>query len=226
MFSKILDFLDKPHKDDVYLYLEKNEKFRKTKEWYGLTLLCIIAMLFILFLFFVKSYSYKPPAIYQVSEKTLANGEYNKQLIALNKPRVTHDALTTWTIRAVNTFYTFDFNNFDRQLANAKMYFTPSAYKAFVTSIEAVKLKEKIVDNKQIISLTVTERPQILTAITDRNGEQAWQLEVPAVIQTTAGTTTYESYIVNLIVRLQTNSNNPSGLYIAEMSMKPSSGVK
>ena len=42
MFSKILDILDKPHKDYVYEYLSRNNKFNKTREWFGLSILLIM----------------------------------------------------------------------------------------------------------------------------------------------------------------------------------------
>ena len=216
MFGKILDLLDKPYKDEIYHYLMKHSKFSRTKEWLGLAVLFTIAMIIINVLFFMKNYEYDPPAIRQVSSKTLQNGEYKTQLVSLGDPRVTHQALQQWTIRAVNNMYSFDFNRFDQQLAASKRYFTPSAYKAYVTSIENLKLKETIVDNKQLVSMTAIDTPQILTEIT-RDGKRFWQIEVPVVITTTSGTSVYEYYTLNLIIALESSNENPSGLYIYEM---------
>ena len=142
MFSKVLDILDKPYRDAIYEYLAKNNKFNKTKEWLGLSIVLIIFMIFISILFFMKNYTYEPPVIYQVDKETVANNTYNKRLITLNSQRVTQQSLENWSIGFVNNMYNFDFNNFDKQLLNSKKYFTNAGYNAFVNSINKIALKE------------------------------------------------------------------------------------
>lgn len=224
MFKKVLDILDKPYKDDIYLHLTRNEKFNKTNEWFGLSFVFIFILIFVLLLFFIKNFSYVPPTIYQVSEKTIQNGEYKNRLITLSNPRITLKALQEWSSKAVNNIYRFDFNNFDNQLKSSRIYFTNNAYKAFVESIERVELKKSIVDKKQIISLTATETPRILSSIV-KNQVQYFQVEAPAIIATTSGTTVYESYIINMLVVVESKPGYPAGLYIYEMNMKPTSSA-
>ena len=226
MFSKVLDILDKPYRDAIYEYLAKNNKFNKTKEWLGLSIVLIIFMIFISILFLMKNYTYEPPVIYQVDKETVANNTYNKRLITLNSPRVTQQSLENWSIGFVNNMYNFDFNNFDKQLLNSKKYFTNAGYNAFVNSINKIALKENIENKKQIVTLTASGEPVIATVsgVHDASdGKRKWQIDIPAIMATTSGNTVYKDVKISMMLFSEEGDNNKaSGLFVNEMTMNTS----
>jgi hypothetical protein len=224
MFSKILDILDKPYKDNVYEYLSKNNKFNKTREWFGLSILLIFIGILVSSLFFFKNKTYIPPAIYQVNKNTLANKTYmDNRLIVLDKPRGTKKALEQWSINFVNNFYNFTFNNFDKQLAEDKRWFTKAGYNGFIESINNIGLKKQLIDKKQIVSLTVSKNPLIKDIdgeIDELDGKYKWQVEVEAIMSTTSGFTVYKNVTINMILVYEMNNNEINGLYVHNLDMR------
>ena len=212
-FGTILKIIDPQKQDDITLYLDRNDKVNKTRDFLGYTILLIVLNLLVTISFFIKHYTYVPPAIYQVSETTLKNGTYKERLIVLDQPRITQKSLEDWTIRAINNFYSFDFNNFDTQLENSRKYFTPDAYASFVQSVYDNGLREEIVDKKQIFSFTVIKRPRLITySIDPKTQLPAWQMQIETISSLKSGRTVYGEATFNILVVF-----DKTGLYISEM---------
>lgn len=224
MFSKILDILDKPHKDYVYEYLSRNNKFNKTREWFGLSILLIMISFSVSVLFYFKNKTYTPPAIYQVSKNTLANKTYmDNRLLVLDKPRATKKALELWSINFVNNFYNFTFNNFDKQLKDDRRWFTKAGYNGFLQSINNIGLREQLLSKKQIVGLTVSNNPLIKDIdgeVDQLDGKYKWQVEVDAIMSTTSGFTAYKNVKINMILVYEINNSDVNGLYVHNLDMK------
>lgn len=227
MFGKILDFLDKPHNDDTYKYLMSNKKNIKTRDLFAISIICIVATNISLALFFIKYYEYKAPVSYQYNNETLKKGNYKEKLVMLSSPRVTIPALQSWTNNTINNMYNFDFNNFDAQLKNNRKFFTDAGYNGFVNSVNNLNLKDTIVKNKQLISLTSSGTPKLLTKsegiVNLSTNQRSWQIEVPCILSVTSGTTVYKHVNVNLIVVLENENDAKSGLYIQDLKMETKS---
>lgn len=222
MFGKVMDFIDKPFKDEIYENLNKNNKFRVTKEWFGLCFVLIVLIYIIVFMFYIKNKDYEPPVVYQVTAKTLENNTYKKPLIALNMPRATKSSLQNWAIKATNNIYNFNFNNFDKQLEKSSHYFTDAGWYSFLMSIENSGLRDTIEDNKQMLKLTASEEPVIkhLSGSTDKiTGKKFWRIEVPAILTTTSGKTVYKRLSLNMNVVLEDTNNGSAGFFINDMMM-------
>lgn len=223
MFSKILDILDKPNKDSIYEYLAKNNKFNKTKEWFGLSILLIIISILVSILFFFKNATYEPPAIYQVNKNTLANNTYmDQRLIILRQPRVTKKSLESWSINFVNNFYNFTFNNFIEQVKKDRKWFTKAGYRGFLTSLDSIGLQDQIEQKKQIIGLTVSDTPVIKNiegTFDEAEGRYKWQVQVDAIMTTTSGYSVYKNVSINMILVYETDNNKPNGLYVHSLNM-------
>ena len=204
MFGKILDFLDKPHNDDTYKYLMSNKKNIKTRDLFAISIICIVATNISLALFFIKYSEYKAPVSYQYNNETLKKGNYKEKLVMLSSPRVTIPALK-----------------------NNRKFFTDAGYNGFVNSVNNLNLKDTIVKNKQLISLTSSGTPKLLTKsegiVNLSTNQRSWQIEVPCILSVTSGTTVYKHVNVNLIVVLENENDAKSGLYIQDLKMETKS---
>lgn len=221
MFSKIIHLFDKPHKDDVYDYLTQNNKFNKTQEWFGFSVFLIFILFVVSILFFVKNMDYIPPAIHQVSQKTLQNKTYGDKLITLNQPRITRSALEKRTIDFVNDFYNLNFNNFDQKIRSNEKWFTKSGYLGFLNAVEKHNLKNQLIKNKQLMTLTVSENV-ILKSIKPQktlDGQYTWQVEVAAIMSTTSGFTINKPVNISILWTLEQDNKNKVGLYVEKFSM-------
>ena len=83
MFKKVIEFLDKPYKDEIYESLSNNKKFNQTLTWFGLAYIFFILLILFLLFFFVNNKDYKYPIVYQINEKV--NEANNNPLILLNE---------------------------------------------------------------------------------------------------------------------------------------------
>lgn len=227
MFSKLVDWFDKPYRDEIFNLLERNSKFNKTRELMGLIYFFLILTLILILLIGIKYATYKSPAVYQVSEATLKNDIYHKRLLVFKQPRATIPSLQNWATRTINSMYNFDFNNFDKQLEYDKRFFTPSGYKSFVEALTQIKLKDQLDKKKQMVSIVVSEKPQILSNTSgifdeyeDTDTKKYWQIYIPATMITTSGYSVYKDIEINIIAVMVNNNDGEAGLYIHEMDIK------
>lgn len=222
MFSKILDLLDKPHRDDVYNYLCQNNKFNRTREWFGFSVVLILIGIIVGILFLIKNFTYVPPALFQVNENTLKNNTYHNRLIALNKPRITQNSLERWSVSFVNDFYNLNFNNFNQKINEDKKWFTPAGYNAFIESLQKIGLYEQLTKEKQMITLTTSARPIVKNVAGEVNGldgKNHWQVEVEAIMATTSGFTVYKNIQISMILVYENDNKDNNGLYVHNMTM-------
>ena len=160
MFKKVMEFLDKPYKDEIYESLSNNKKFNQTLTWFGLAYIFFILLILFLLFFFVSNKDYKYPIVYQINEKV--NEANNNPLILLNEARVTHKSIINWTTDAVNSIYNLDFLEYEKQLTLSKKYFTDEGYSKFEDNLIQNKVIDKIIEEKKIVKMVVSGTPIIV----------------------------------------------------------------
>lgn len=223
MFGKILDLIDKPYVDDTYNYLLKYDKFVKAKEWYGFCFMLLLTMNIMSVVFLVKYWNYEPPVAIQYTQEELKTGKVDKQtLITLSEPRVTKEYLQNWTVHVVNDFHNFNFNDIEEKIKYDKKYFTDKAYDNFLLRLDMNGTMDRVLDNKQLVSMTAVESPRVMGPIegvvNPIDGYRYWRMEVPVKMAYVAGKTEYVDKNLKLLI-VQKLENNKVGFYIAEMDM-------
>ena len=219
MFKKVMEFLDKPYKDEIYESLSNNKKFNQTLTWFGLAYIFFILLILFLLFFFVSNKDYKYPIVYQINEKV--NEANNNPLILLNEARVTHKSIINWTTDAVNSIYNLDFLEYEKQLTLSKKYFTDEGYRKFEDNLIQNKVIDKIIEEKKIVKMVVSGTPIIVSeniyGSQDIMGNKYWQMRVPVIVTTESGRTEVASGYVNLMIVFQATDDNPSGFYISQI---------
>ena len=219
MFKKVIEFLDKPYKDEIYESLSNNKKFNQTLTWFGLAYIFFILLILFLLFFFVNNKDYKYPIVYQINEKV--NEANNNPLILLNEARVTHKSIINWTTDAVNSIYNLDFLEYEKQLTLSKKYFTDEGYSKFEDNLIQNKVIDKIIEEKKIVKMVVSGTPIIVSeniyGSQDIMGNKYWQMRVPVIVTTESGRTEVASGYVNLMIVFQATDDNPSGFYISQI---------
>ena len=219
MFKKVIEFLDKPYKDEIYESLSNNKKFNQTLTWFGLAYIFFILLILFLLFFFVSNKDYKYPIVYQINEKV--NEANNNPLILLNEARVTHKSIINWTTDAVNSIYNLDFLEYEKQLTLSKKYFTDEGYSKFEDNLIQNKVIDKIIEEKKIVKMVVSGKPMIVSeniyGSQDMMGNKYWQMRVPVIVTTESGRTDVASGYVNLMIVFQATDDNPSGFYISQI---------
>ncbi len=219
MFKKVIEFLDKPYKDEIYESLSNNKKFNQTLTWFGLAYIFFILLILFLLFFFVNNKDYKYPIVYQINEKV--NEANNNPLILLNEARVTHKSIINWTTDAVNSIYNLDFLEYEKQLMLSKKYFTDEGYSKFEDNLIQNKVIDKIIEEKKIVKMVVSGTPIIVSeniyGSQDIMGNKYWQMRVPVIVTTESGRTEVASGYVNLMIVFQATDDNPSGFYISQI---------
>lgn len=84
-----------------------------------------------------------------VAEKP--NGEV-EQIITIPYAHQSFKNLTSWVKDSITAIYTFDFNNFDKRVADAEYYFTRNGYSTYLNALELMELK-KMCLKKQLLYL-------------------------------------------------------------------------
>ncbi len=219
MFKKVIEFLDKPYKDEIYESLSNNKKFNQTLTWFGLAYIFFILLILFLLFFFLNNKDYKYPIVYQINEKV--NEANNNPLILLNEARVTHKSIINWTTDAVNSIYNLDFLEYEKQLMLSKKYFTDEGYSKFEDNLIQNKVIDKIIEEKKIVKMVVSGTPIIVSeniyGSQDIMGNKYWQMRVPVIVTTESGRTEVASGYVNLMIVFQATDDNPSGFYISQI---------
>lgn len=233
MFGKVLDILDKPVKDNIHAYAHTDKHFNLIKNLLGATVMLTMVMLVFNVWFYQKYKEYKVSPLYQVSEKTLKNGTYNKaQLILLDAPRQTPEVLARWATTALNNIYEFSFRNITRRgnyysssdVEKAREYFSPAGYAGYLEALDNTSLLEKLYENKQNTRFLVTDPPLLIGSLSgvynEDDGKLYWQMQAKGIKTTTSGRTVSEVIYADFMVVLDTSNGERTGFFIDRIEMR------
>ncbi len=162
--------------------------------------------------------------LYQVSHRPLpqfiaqATNNQKMNLISYDQPNLMTPTLTKWVSKAAVAAYTYDFVNSAQQLANAELYFTPSAWSVFQSSINP--LIQSIQQNQLFVNGVVVGAPVISNQGELPGKGYVWRIQMPFLVTyQSSDNTTRKTFTLRItIVRVPT-WQNPAGIGIDQFVM-------
>lgn len=134
-------------------------------------------------------------------------------LVPYEQPSLLPETIIRFASKAAVTAYTFDFVNYQSQLAQAKPFFTPAGWTVFYSSIGG--LVGSIVERQLFVSGVVAGTPVISNQGPLPGKGYVWRVQLPFLVTyQSAGQSTQRRYFVSVsIIRVPT-SVNPQGIGI------------
>jgi len=163
--------------------------------------------------------------LYQVSHRPLpefiavASDGKQMELSASEEPNLLSSTLLTWANKAAVVAYTFDFVNYDKQIALARPYFTDAGWKDYQASVAGLI---KTITQNQLFVNGVVSGPPVISNQGDLTGlGYAWRVQMPFLVTyQSAQSSSHRSFtVIMTIVRVST-SQNPSGIGIEQFIME------
>jgi intracellular multiplication protein IcmL len=128
-------------------------------------------------------------------------------LIPYDEPNLLPDTILRWASKASTVAYTFDFVNYNKQIAAARPYFTEAGWQDYLRSVRG--LISTIVQNQLFINGVVYGTPVISNQGPLPGKGYAWRVQIPfSVTYQSANITSQRNFVVVLsIIRVPTDIN-------------------
>lgn len=193
------------------------EPFNFYREYYQGFLILLVTLIFVMLIM-------AGVVLYQIMHRPLplyiavaADGR-QMQLVAHDEPNFLPDTLLHWANKAAVAAYTFDFANYNKQLAEARPYFTQAGWDNYRSSISG--LLSSIVSNQVFVNGVVVG-PGVITNQGDFTGHGfAWRIQFPFLVTTQGSETTVQKYytLILTVVKVPTQIN-PTGMGVDQFVM-------
>lgn len=162
--------------------------------------------------------------LYQLLTRPLprfvASTPKNKILAILpnDEPSLLSTTLIQWASKAAVSAYTFDFVNYNAQIAAVRPYFTDAGWADYQASISG--LLQTIAANQLFVYGVVSEPPVISNQGDVSSRGYVWRVQMPFLVTyQSASEVKRQSFIVVVtIVKVSTN-DNPAGIGIDQFQM-------
>ncbi len=145
----------------------------------------------------------------------------NKQRLVLTpsyEPNLLPSTLITWASKAAVAAYTFDFVNYNKQIALARPYFTDAGWNDYQGSI--AKLIQTITQNQLFVNGVVSGPPVISNQGPLPGRGYTWRIQIPFLVTyQSAGSTSRANFIVVITLVRVSTSVNPTGVGIDQFVM-------
>ena len=189
------------------------------RDHYHQVLMVLVGILLIVFIaigFVFYQMLHRPLPVFYAKDVNNQTMELN----AFNAPNRLPETILRWATKAAISAYTFDFVNYNRQIAAVKPYFTESGWNDYQQSVQG--LIETIVQNKLFINGVVSGAPVISNEGPLPGIDYAWRVQIPFLVtyQSANITTKRDFYVALTIIHVPT-SVNPQGIGIDQFVMVP-----
>lgn len=193
------------------------EPFNFYREYYQGFLILLVTFIFILL-------AMAGVVLYQITHRPLPifiaetpDGK-QMQLVSRDEPNFQPDTLLRWAGKAAVAAYTFDFANYNKQLALARPYFTQAGWDNYRASISG--LLNSIVANQVLIN-SVVIGSGVITNQGDFTGHGfAWRIQLPFLVTTQSPESTVQkTYTVVLTLVKVPTQINPVGIGVDQFVM-------
>lgn len=198
-------------------YIPQDNSFYANKAHYFIYLLMALILLTSIITCFVLVQVYSRPlpsfaAMQKGNQSELMN------LMPFEEPNQLADTLLRFASKAASSAYTFDFVNYEAEIAEARPYFTEAGWADFRAATSGVI--QDVVKKQLFVTGVVSGTPVIANQGPLPGQDYVWRIQIPflATFQS-ANTTTQSNFLVILsIVRVPT-SENPQGIGIDQFIM-------
>lgn len=139
-------------------------------------------------------------------------------LVSRNEPNFLPETLMRWANKAGVAAYTFDFANYNNQLAAARPYFTEAGWENYRASIS--DLINSVVANQVFVNGVVVGPPVITNQGNFAGHDYAWRIQLPFLVTIQGSESTAQKMytLVLTLVKVPTNIN-PVGIGIDQFVM-------
>jgi intracellular multiplication protein IcmL len=188
---------------------QDNTAYIKYYPWFFYGLMIANALLLVIAgVVFLQVFNRPLPPYYAVQP----NGQ-KMELEPNLSPSLIAPTIINFASKAATIAYTFDFANYQNQIADVRNYFTQTGWNEFNASINP--LINTIASRQLTVSGVVSGTPVISNEGPLPGFEYAWRVQIPFLItyQSTDKTSKRNNYVIVTVVRVPT-STNPQGIGI------------
>lgn len=146
------------------------------------------------------------------------NGQ-NLQLAAFNEPNFLPSTVLTWASKAAVAAYTFDFVNYNKQIAAVRPYFTADGWADYQTSVQQLI---SAITQKQLFVNGVVSGPPIISNQGDLPGKgYVWRIQMPFLVtyQSAENVSQQKFLVIMTVVKVPTTVD-PTGIGIDQFVMR------
>jgi len=141
------------------------------------------------------------------------------ELKSFDQPNLLPSTILKWASKAAVAAYTFDFVNYNKQIANAGPYFTPSGWKDYKASL--YQLLQDIAQKQLFVNSVVSGTPVIANQGYLPGTGYVWRVQLPFLVtyQSSERISRKRFYVTMTIVKVSTRED-PTGIGIDEFIMR------
>lgn len=208
-----LVILDEEKRVNARVNSRSNEFYRD--HFQKLIIALVVAIFLMLGMLFVVLYqlSHRPLPVFYAT-----NQEGRIRLVPYFEPNLLPSTLLQWASKATVAAYTFDFVNYNRQIAQARPYFTSAGWDDYQRSIS--NLISTITKNQLFVNGVVSGPPIIVNQGDLEGRGYLWRLQLPFLVTyQSAETLQKQSFTVILTIKKIPTTENPSALGIDQFVM-------
>jgi intracellular multiplication protein IcmL len=139
-------------------------------------------------------------------------------LMSYNEPNLLPNTILNWASQAAVAAYTFDFVNYDKQIAVARPYFTAAGWTAYQNAI--TRVIQRVTQDQLFANGVVSGTPVISNQGAFPGRGYTWRVQVPFLVTyQSAEETKTENYLVIMTIVKVSTALNPQGIGIDEFQM-------
>ncbi len=101
--------------------------------------------------------------------------------IPSSEPNMSNQDVINWTIEAVESAYSYDFNNYHGQFQNAQKYFTDYGWRTYMDALRASNNLIALTQRKFVVIAKVVAPPKLLNQGI-LAGAMSWKFEMPVLV--------------------------------------------
>jgi intracellular multiplication protein IcmL len=202
--------------DDIQeKYIPKhNDFYRNHYHHVLLGLMGIIVFMMLMVAIVLYQMSHRPLPVFAAKQKT---GE-RMQLTPYDEPNLLSDTILQWARKAATTAYTFDFVNYNKEIAAARPYFTADGWQDYLHSVSG--LIQNVVQNQLFVNGVVSGTPVISNQGNLPGRGEVWRVQIPFLVSyQSANTISKRNYFVVLTIIKVPTEINPQGIGIDQFVM-------
>jgi intracellular multiplication protein IcmL len=140
-------------------------------------------------------------------------------LESFQQPNLLPSTIIKWASKAAVAAYTFDFVNYNKQIAAARPYFTPSGWSDYQASV--YKLLQDIAQKQLFVNSVVSGTPVISNQGILPGTGYVWRVQLPFLVtyQSSERVSRQHFYVMMTIVKVSTRED-PTGIGIDQFIMR------
>lgn len=144
-----------------------------------------------------------------------------KQMVlkAYDEPNLQSTTILKWASKAAVDAYSFNFVNYNQQLATVRPYFTEDGYRDYLNSASA--LLTSVVKNQLFVTGVVSGPPVISNEGPLPGQDYVWRIQIPFLVtyQSSNSQSKRNLFVIMTVVRVPTDIN-PQGIGIDQFVME------